>query len=145
MVVKPERTLFRHSCYYLVTSLSKAVYSGVSLAAMYGRRGKAAMHQGEMKAAAASMSLSSSPRAKSRYRNRIIKRKEQTEQAEQTTSGAVRAQNAAMLQIFMLVYPLLHCLAQRAGSTGGMPRLGNRRRPFERRGGYGSHAAGMFG
>ena len=83
MVVKPERTLFRHSCYYLVTSLSKAVYSGASLAAMYGRRGKAAMHQGEMKAAAASMSLSSSLRAKSpRYRNRIIKRKEQTEQAE---------------------------------------------------------------
>ena len=36
---------------------------------------------------------------------RIIKREKQT---EQTASGIVRAQNAAMLQIFMLVYQLLH-------------------------------------
>ena len=66
------------------------------------------MHQGEMKAAAVSMSLSSSPRAKSHYRNRIIQREEQAEQTEQEASGTVRAQNAAMLQILMLIYQLLH-------------------------------------
>ena len=105
VVVKPERTLFGYSRYYLVTSLSKAEYSGTALAAPYGRRNKAAMHQGEMKAAAVFMFWSSSPRAESHYRNRIIKREKQT---EQTASGIVRAQNAAMLQIFMLVYQLLH-------------------------------------
>ena len=105
VVVKPERTETGYCRYYLVTNLPKAEHPGADLAVMYGRRGKAEMHQGEMKAAAVSMSLSSSPRAKSHYRNRIIQREEQTEQA---ASGTVRAQNAAMLQILMLVYQLMH-------------------------------------
>ena len=44
VVVKPKRTLFGYSRYYLVTSLPKATNPGVALAAMYGRRGKAEMH-----------------------------------------------------------------------------------------------------
>ena len=109
VVVKPERTeTGGYSRYYLVTNLPKAEYPGADMAVMYGRRGKAEMHQGEMKAAAVSMSLSSSPRAKSHYRNRIIQREEQEEQTEQAASGTVRAQNAAMLQILMLVYQFLH-------------------------------------
>ena len=108
VVVKPERTETGYSRYYLVTSLPKAEHPGADLAVLYGRRGKAEMHQGEMKAAAVSMSLSSPPRAKSHYRNRIIQREEQTAQTEQAASGTVRAQNAAMLQILMLVYQLLH-------------------------------------
>ena len=75
-----------------------------------------------MKAAAGSMSLSSSPRAKSHYRNRIIKRKEQ---AEQTASGAVRAQNAAKLQLFMLTYQLLHVGRSVWHSVPGAPALGD--------------------
>ena len=121
VVFKPERTLFGSSRYYLVTSLSKAECSGVDLATMYERRSKAEIHQGKMKAAAGFMSLSSSPRAKSHYRNRIIKREEQTEQAEQTASGAVRAQNAAMLQIFMLVYQLLHVGRSVPGVSAARP------------------------
>ena len=90
VVVKPERTeTGGYSRYYLVTNLPKAEYPGADMAVMYGRRGKAEMHQGEMKAAAVSMSLSSSPRAKSHYRNRIIQREEQTAQTEQAASGTV--------------------------------------------------------
>ena len=104
LVVKPRPGEIFVDYYFLVTNLDVATRSGAELVALYRRRGKAEMHQGEIKAAC-DLSLSSSPRPKSHYRKVAI---EHTEDAEADDDARVGAENAARLQLYMLAYELLH-------------------------------------
>jgi len=104
LVVKPRAGELFNDCYFLVTNLDADTHSGEVLAALYSRRGKAEMHQGEIKAIC-TLSFSSSPRAKSHYRNVLIEREDSAEADE---DAEVQAENAVRLQVYMLVYQLLH-------------------------------------
>ncbi len=104
LVVKPRPGELFNDCHFLVTNLDADTHSGEVLAALYSRRGKAEMHQGEIKAIC-TLSFSSSPRAKSHYRNVPIAREDIAEADE---DAEVQAENAVRLQVYMLVYQLLH-------------------------------------
>lgn len=67
-MIKPRSGELFDEVYFLITNLEARQYAGKDLAAMYSRRGKAEMLQGEIKAAC-QWSLRSSPRPKSHYRN----------------------------------------------------------------------------
>ena len=104
LVVKPRPGELFNDFYFLVTNLDADTHSGEVLAALYSRRGKAEMHQGEIKAIC-SLSFSSSPRAKSHYRNVPIAREDIAEADE---DAEIQAENAVRLQVYLLVYQLLH-------------------------------------
>ena len=97
LVIKPRLGELFDEVYFLITHLEAQQYAGKDLAAMYSRRGKAEMHQGEIKAACQG-SLRSSPRPKSHYRNHKLERKEVAQDA------VVGAENAARLQLYRWVY-----------------------------------------
>ncbi len=97
LVMKPRPGELFNDFHFLVTNLDADTHSGKVLAALYSRRGKAEMHQGEIKAIC-TLSFSSSPRAKSHYRNVSIEREDIAETDE----------NVVRLQVYMLVYQILH-------------------------------------
>ena len=102
LVIKSRPGELFDGTYFLVTNLDAKLYPGQKLVPMYSQRGKAEMHQGEMKIAS-SASLSSSPRPKSHYRQRPIERTYEVD-----PDAEVGAENDVRLQVFMLVYQLLH-------------------------------------
>jgi len=71
---------------------------------MYRQRGKAELHQGEMKAAC-TFAFSSSPCKKSHYRGKILP---VTEENVATDDEEVGMENAVRLLLYMLVYQLMH-------------------------------------
>lgn len=109
LVIRPRPNELFDGVYFLITNLESTQYSGEDLANLYSRRGKAELHQGEMKAAIGQFSLPSSPRPKSHYRQIAIEREDEAQiQAETEDPAAVGMQNAVRLQLYMLVYQLLH-------------------------------------
>ena len=109
LVIRPRPDELFDGVYFLITNLEEAQYSGEELANLYSRRGKAEQHQGEMKAAIPQCSLSSSPRPKSHYRQVLIQRQEGEQvQEEPEDKEAVGMENAVRLQLYMLVYQLMH-------------------------------------
>ena len=102
----PGQLFPRH--YFLLTDQDKETFSAEQLVKLYRQRGKAEKHFGELNAAC-SMALSSVARPKSHYLGQPVDR-QPVEQKEK-----IRAENAVMLQVFLLVYQLLHvgrCLMQ---------------------------------
>ncbi len=83
----------------MITNLSQQEYSGEELATLYSERGKAEVHQGEMKASS-EFAFSSSSRKKSSYRGRPIEHEPCEEE--------IRPENGVRLQLYMLIYQLLH-------------------------------------
>ncbi len=102
LVIKSRPGELYDRVYFLVTNLDAEMYPGQKLVPMYSQRGKAEMHQGEMKIAC-SASLSSSPRPKSHYRQRPIERTYEVD-----PDAEVGAENDVRLQVYMLAYQLLH-------------------------------------
>ena len=107
LVVKPRPGELFNDYHFLVTNLGEDLYAGEDLAVLYSQRGKAEMHQGEIKAACA-LSLPSSPRPKSHYRQAPIVREEAPEAEESAQAPKIRAENEAYLLIQLLAYQLLH-------------------------------------
>ena len=107
LVVKPRPGELFNDHHFLITNLGEELYTGQELALLYSRRGKAEMHQGEMKAAC-ELSLPSSPRPKSHYRQVPIVREEAPEAEASAREPEIRAENEAYLLIQLLVYQLIH-------------------------------------
>lgn len=104
LVIRPRPDELFDGYYFLITNLEEATYTGKELADLYSQRGKAELHQGEMKATC-TFCFPSSPRPKSHYREVSIER-EETEEVH--PEDAVGMENAVRLQLYMLVYELLH-------------------------------------
>ena len=71
LVIKPRPEEIFDRVHFLVTNLELSDYSGEEIANSYSQRGKAELHQGEMKAAC-KFAFSSSSRKKSHYRGREL-------------------------------------------------------------------------
>ena len=103
LVVRPCPMELFDRFYFLITNLDATQSTGEEVATTYSRRGKAEMHQGEIKAAC-TLSLSSSPRPKSHYRQNPIER----EPPSHDDAASIRPENIVRLFLYLLTYQLLH-------------------------------------
>ena len=104
----PGELFARH--YFLLTDQDEEAFSAAQLVKLYQQRGKAEKHFGELNAAC-SMALSSAARPKTHYLGRPVARRANKQEQKQT----IRAENEVMLQVFLLVYQIMHvgrCLMQ---------------------------------
>ncbi|MXW15746.1 MAG: IS1380 family transposase [Rhodothermaceae bacterium] len=104
-VVRPRPMELFDRFYFLITNLSPTQSTGQELATTYRRRGKAEMHQGEIKAVS-TWSLSSSPRPKSHYRETPIERPPLSH--NDADAAPIRPENIVRLFLYLLTYQLLH-------------------------------------
>ena len=104
LVIKPRPEEIFDRVHFLVTNLELSDYSGEEIANSYSQRGKAELHQGEMKAAC-KFAFSSSSRKKSHYRGRELA---MIEESVAIDDDEVGMENAVRLLLYMLVYQLMH-------------------------------------
>ena len=104
LVIRPRPQELFDGSYFLVTSLDRSDYSGEEVAKIYRQRGKAELHQGEMKAAC-KFAFSSSPRKKSHDRGKALA---VIEESVPVDDDEVGMENAVRLLLYMLVYQLMH-------------------------------------
>ncbi len=104
LVIRPRPQEIFDGSYFLVTSLDPSDFSGEEIAKLYRQRGKAELHQGEMKAAC-KFAFPSSPRKKSHYRGKALP---VIEESVPVDDDEVGMENAVCLLLYMLVYQLMH-------------------------------------
>lgn len=104
LVIRPRPEEIFDGYYFLVTSLDPSDFSGEEIAKIYRQRGKAELHQGEMKAAC-KFAFPSSPRKKSHYRGRELATIKESVPVDDDKVGM---ENAVRLLLYMLVYQLMH-------------------------------------
>ncbi len=104
LVIRPRPEELFDGYYFWVTNLDRSAYSGEEIAKMYRQRGKAELHQGEMKAAC-KFAFPSSPRKKSHYRGKALP---VIGESVPVDDDEVGMENAMRLLLYMLVYPLMH-------------------------------------
>ena len=100
LVIRPRPQELFDGSYFLVTSLDRSDYSGEEVAKIYRQRGKAELHQGEMKAAC-KFAFSSSPRKKSHDRGKALA---VIEESVPVDDDEVGMENAVRLLLYMLIY-----------------------------------------
>ncbi len=103
-VIRPRPQELFDGSYFLVTSLDRSDFSGEEIAKMDRQRGKAELHQGEMKAPC-KFAFPSSPRKKRHYRGKALA---VIEESVPTDDDEVGMENAVRLLLYMRVYPLMH-------------------------------------
>ncbi len=97
----PGELFPRH--YFLITNLDAEAYPAEELVKLYRKRGKAEKYFGKMRAVC-SMSQSSVARPNMHYKGwPVVREPDESEQEDE-----IRAENEVLLQVYTLVYQLLH-------------------------------------